>query len=561
MDENFQRLCDWLLRGLVDFDYICESTLPRYCDPAKIGAAEKPLFPVGQMGYELIIVPALETVRTTTLERLEAFKRAGGRILFLGGKPPAYVDALPGDRGRKLWESCEHIAFERLAVLDALEDLRDLELRDDSGARTGKFLYQIRDEGPGSPRWLFIARADRAADADVFRPERFRVSLRGEWAISLYDTLNGTIAPLAARREEGRTTLALTFCEHDSLLVRLDPALNAGSDAGAGESPGIGAGAGLIEALAGPLGTRQVRRFTGPVPVSLQEPNVLFLDLAEFALDQGAYRPREEVLRLDNLLREELRWPTRGNAWAQPWVERDRSTPHTLRLRFTFDSELEIEGAELALENAAHTRVTLNGEAALPTQLWYVDKCIGRVKLPLIKRGANVLEASFPYGRAVDVEAMYLLGDFGVRVAGSLATLTPPVRTLAFGDITRQGLPFYGGNLVYHLETETRASELLVSASFYRGHLLRVRVDGVDRGVIAYSPYGVKVSGLAPGKHRVDIVYFGSRVNTFGQLHSTARGGYWWGPDSWRTKGSAWTYEYLFWPQGVLKSPEIFFEE
>ena len=493
------------------------------------------------MGYELIIVPALETVRTGTLERLEAFRQAGGRIIFLG-KPPAYVDALPSERGRKLWEACEHIAFERLTVLDALEDLRDIEVRDDSGVRTRGLLYQIRDEGKGGPRWLFIAHADRPVNADIPRPERLRAGIRGEWAVSLYDTLSGDITPLAARQEEGRTTLALTFHEHDSLLVRLDP--------------GAGTGAGAVLGPK-PAGARQVQYFTGPVPVSLEEPNVLLLDMAEFALDKEAYRPREEVLRLDSLLRDELKWPSRGDAWAQPWVETDRSTPRTLRLRYNFESELEIQGAELALENAAAARVTLNGEAALPTRLWYVDKCIGRVKLPTIKRGTNVLEVSLPYGRAVDVEAMYLLGDFGVRVAGSFAALIPPVRTLAFGDITRQGLPFYGGNLVYHLEAETRASELLVGVTYYRGHLLRVRVDGVDRGVIAYSPYELSVPGLSPGKHQVDIVYFGSRINTFGQLHSNARGGYWWGPGSWRTQGPGWNYEYHFWPQGVLKSPEL----
>ncbi|MDR2176687.1 MAG: hypothetical protein LBP20_01435 [Treponema sp.] len=547
MDLNFKRLCDWLLRGLVDFDYICESTLPRYCDPGSIKAAGpgKPLFPVGQMGYQAIIVPALETMRTSTLERLEAFRRAGGRIIFLGGAP-AYVDALPGDRGRKLWETCERITFERLPILNALEDLRDIEIRDETGVRAGGFLYQIRDEGNGGPRWLFISQADKPANPDLSRAAHLRISIRGGWDLSLYDTLNGNISPLPARRENGWTVLFTTFYEHDSLLLRLDPAQSA--ESAASPAPQI---------QSPEPASRPVQRFTGPVPVTLQEPNVLLLDMAEFALDNGAFRPREEVLRLDDLLREELGWPLRGKAWAQPWVEKDTSTPHTLRLRCGFDSELEIEGAELALENAATSRVTLNGEAAVPTPQWYVDKCITRLRLPAIKRGANALELTLPYGRAVNVEAMYLLGDFGVRTAGTLCTLTPPVRTLAFGDITRQGLPFYGGNIVYHLEAECRTPELLVGASCYRGHLLRVRVDGVDRGVIAYSPYELKVPGLSPGRHNVDIVYFGSRINTFGQLHCNMRDGCYWGPGSWRTEGPEWTYEYRFWPQGVLKSPEL----
>ena len=79
-----------------------------------------------------------------------------------------------------------------------------------------------------------------------------------------------------------------------------------------------------------------VVRFPGAVPVTLEEPNVLLLDMAEFAMDAGPYRPVEEILRLDNILRTELGWPARSGAFAQPWVEHDDSTPHTLKLRYTF---------------------------------------------------------------------------------------------------------------------------------------------------------------------------------------------------------------------------------
>jgi hypothetical protein len=161
------------------------------------------------------------------------------------------------------------------------------------------------------------------------------------------------------------------------------------------------------------------------------------------------------------------------------------------------------------------------------------------------------------------VEASYLLGDFGVKVAGTRCILTEPVRSLAFGDITRQGLPFYGGNISYHLEAESQRGCLDIAATCYRGQLLRVRIDGDDKGVIAYSPYRLSVRDLSDGPHRIELVFFGCRVNTFGQLHNSIRdpGYVWWGPDSWRTTGPAWTYEYRFWPQGVLKSPEIFTEK
>ncbi|MDR1972810.1 MAG: hypothetical protein LBQ46_12920 [Treponema sp.] len=559
MDTDFQDLCQWLLRGCIDFDYICESTLPDLCPALRAeDYGKEPRFPVGRMGYEVLIVPGMETIRQSTLDRLAAFAQAGGRIIFLG-TAPRYLDARPSGEAEKLARKCETLGFERLPLLAALEPVRDLSLRDGSGAETGGLIYQMREEGP--LRWLFIAHADTPENPDIPQELALRIRIRGRWEVSLCDTVKAGIRPLAARWEEGDTLLSYPLYDHDSLLLKLEPAKFA-EPVQSGETAESGApaaeGPAIRQAAEGPAirpAARQTVFFPGPVPVQLHEPNVLLLDLAEFALDDGAYRPREEVLRLDNRLREELGWPQRKKEVAQPWVEADGSTPHTLRLRYTFESELALDGTELALENAAITQVSLNGEKAGTAELWYVDKCIGRVKLPAIKPGLNTLELAIPYGRKIDVEAAYLLGDFGVTVRGVCAALTAPVRTLAFGDITRQGLPFYGGNLSYYLELPAGASEIAVSC--YRGQLLKLRDEAGDLGIIAYAPYRLPLEKAA-GKN-LEILYFGNRINTFGQLHCTIRDrGFWWGPGSWRTEGPAWTYEYHFWPQGILKSPEIY---
>jgi hypothetical protein len=554
MDGNFQNLCDWLIRGCIDFDYICESTLPDLCraltaDDYRAAASGAPRFPVGEMAYETLIVPGMETIRGTTLERLEAFAEAGGRIIFLGAAP-RYVDARPDGRPEALARRCQRLGFERLPVLGALEDVRDLSLRDGTGAETAGLIYQMREEG--DRRWLFIAQADKPRNPDIPRKLDLYIRIRGRWAVSLCDTQSGEIRPLEARYEGDATLLRRSLYDHDSLLLRLSAAGTAVSGTGAA----VTAAGAAVSGNAGPSRRPLDLFFLDPVPVRLHEPNLLLLDLAEYALDGGPYRPLEEILRLDNRLRQELGWPSRKKEVAQPWVELDESRPHALRLRYTFESELVLNGAELGLENAAATAVLLNGEKAGPPEGWYVDKCIGRVKLPPIRTGVNTLELTIPYGKKVDVEAAYLLGDFGVKVRGARCTLTAPVRSLAFGDVTSQGLPFYGGNLSYYLELPVRAREIAVSS--YRGQMLKIREAEKDLGRIVYAPYRLPL-GKAGGGRKIEIVYFGNRINSFGQLHCALRDeGFWWGPDSWRTEGPAWTYEYRFWPQGILKSPELF---
>ena len=537
MDKDFENITDWLLRGLIDFDFICESLLPGQNDISDISDSG---FPVGDMCYEVIVVPPLTTMRETTLKRLEAFAQKGGRIIFMG-KAPSLIDAEPDDRAEELWKKSIQIPFQRLPLLDEIEDLRDIEIRNSSGVRTENFLYQLREDD--DCRWLFIAHANKPENPDIPGGEEYRIFLPDYYIVTHYDSMTGNIGSDYMNTNVAYSELWYRLYEHDSLLLRLD-------------TPKENTEKGCMCIVTHDTDF-ETMRYLHPVPVTLHEPNVLLLDIAEFSLNNEEYRRKEEILRLDNILRAELGWPPRGNSVAQPWVEKDTSTPHTLRLQYKFKSDADVEGAELALENAEQTTVTLNGQKAGAVNGYYVDKCIGKVKLPAIKTGENIIELSIPYGKKTDIEACFLLGDFGVNTIGCESALTAPVRELSFGDITRQGLPFYGGNLTYHLLTDKECDALTVAAEYYRGHLLKVFIDGKDEGVIAFSPYQITAGNLTPGKHKVDIKYFGSRINTFGQLHRNDRFNQWWGPDSWRTTGAAWSYEYRFWPQGVLKSPEI----
>ena len=73
MDERFKKLTEWLLFGLIDFDFISES-LWKSQTPDDALLSDEAFF-VGKVKYETILVPNCLTLRSSTLERLKVFQK------------------------------------------------------------------------------------------------------------------------------------------------------------------------------------------------------------------------------------------------------------------------------------------------------------------------------------------------------------------------------------------------------------------------------------------------------------------------------------------------------
>lgn len=564
LDEQFTYLIEILLYGLLDFDFICESLLPELTE-GKQGNNGRLI--VGDMGYDVILVPNCLTLRSSTLDVLERFAGQGGRVVF-AGRTPRLEGAVPSERPVRFAERCTCIPFCKETLLEALEDVRFLDVRDESGNRSDNLIYQLREDG--EERWLFLSHVRSMENPDVPQGQRLKITLQGIWQAEKYDALTGDVRKMPCAPTECETVLHETMYEQDSLLLRLRPIEeeNAGGQevtqtgevwepkvTEAVEAQASGREAGKDNTTAQRITTRDAVAF------SLEEPNVLVLDQAEYSFDSGQWQPREEILRIDNLFRERLGYPLRMEAFAQPWVgEIETNTGHSLALRMDIYAEAAVEQVWLAMEDAGEAQILWNGNEAIETDGWYVDRCIQKVALGALQKGHNELQIELPYHQKCNVEAMYLLGSFGVRVEGASAVVTQMPETLAFGDITSQGLPFYGGNLTYHVPVELeRAGEASLSVTKFRAPVLKIAVDGEEKGYIAFSPYRLDLGRLAAETHRVDITCFGSRVNTFGTLHNCDEQTEWYGPNAWRTENESWAYEYQLKRVGVLKAPQINF--
>lgn len=491
------------------------------------------------MRYDTVVVPACETIRRSTLDRLKEFKAQGGNLIFLG-EAPKYVDAVPSDEAKALFDQSRQVTFDKNAVMNALEDVRELDIHNITGERADNLLCQLRQDT--DCRWLFVAHALKCPNKDIAaeKPQRIRLTIRGAYKPVLFDTIRGGIEPMAYRIENGNTVIDTTIYDYDSLLIQLTETAEQGLDIP--EEPREK----IFETV-----------LRGKVPYTRAEPNALLMDTAMYSLDGEPFRDEEEILRLDNVCREKLGWPSRASSVAQPWVIEQEAVTHALTLRFRINSQIPVSGAQLAIEDAADLEIVLNGQS-VPAVVcgYYVDESIQTVALPELRAGENLLEVTMPFGKRTNTEWCYLLGEFNVLVEGTERTLVPASGEIGFSDISRQGLAFYGGNVIYDAEAEVPAGDMQIHVSHYRGALIRVAVDGEDQGVIAYAPYDLTVKNVTAGRHKITLTLFGNRYNTFGALHDVENP-VWVGPDLWRTKGDRWMYEYNLRETGILSGPVI----
>jgi hypothetical protein len=286
--------------------------------------------------------------------------------------------------------------------------------------------------------------------------------------------------------------------------------------------------------------------------------------MAYAQLDDGEFEELEEVLRADEKFRTRLGLPNRRQHVIQPWAITDTSCDHTITLKFEVESDIDVNDATLALEDADIAEITVNGEPITDKKIvgYYTDLCIKQVVIPPIKKGTTTITVKLPFGARKDVENCFILGSFGVEIQGRARKIVALPEKIGFDDIVRQGFPHYGGAVTYHLETETaETGELVICTPHYRAAVLKIALDGDDKETIVYPPYEASLGEVEAGKHKVDVTAYISRNNSFGTVHHADRAMPYNSPSTWFSHGVNWTYEYRLREEGLISTPKLYIKK
>lgn len=526
-DRKFLKVTDILLRAGLDFDFICEATFP------ELTQEENYPLQVGKMQYKTVVVPNCITLRSSTIDRLTKFQKNGGKVIFVG-EIPRYENGKRSSKPQELAESSSCIPFVSKKLISELEPNRLYGIYE-AGKHTDNVICQLREDNDGL--WLFAARAETSPSKPyVSNKQQLILKIKGEWKAAKWNTLNGKIATAKTKIADGYTFINADMYNQDSLLFRLDDKGEHNFD----KEP----------------------VFSTSVPVeksvkyTLSEPNALLLDTAYYGLDKEQYSMRKcDLLRLDNLCRKKCNLPIRKGKESQPWASEKRPPEHMLRLKFVFHSKITVGASYIALEDAEKANIVLNGEEVKPKVCgWYVDKAIKKVALPIIKKGKNILEISIPFGLNTNVEWCYLLGDFGVALRGSCATLFARPERLRFSDITKQGLPFYGGEINYISSFEGNGKPACITVPKFKSAVLEVSTT--ESKDIAFAPHSAIIPTVE-GTTKLIIKAYISRHNAFGPIHLKKAKRALTAPHSYYASRIKTTKRYVLSSSGILTAPQI----
>lgn len=569
LQSHFLQLQAILLKENLDFDYGDEDILARH-GSIRSSATGNPILRIAQADYRAVVIPAMTTMRETTLALLRRFREDGGTVVF-AAPPAACVDAAPSSAVAQFAASCPVAdAMERVPTL-LTTSARRISITDTDGREIPSTLHLLCEDERA--QYLFVCNTgqDPTEMDAVHRPkhppvrERCRETpkamicgFRGcDGKPVELDPETGDVYTTDACRDRNGWLIQTSFGRLQSRIFMAPKAR--GTSLNAAPAPERNTRT-IAER---PLGDRTW-------DITLSEPNVLVLDRPAYWIDGQQWHDPDEVLRVDFRVREALGIPPRGGRMKQPWAQDRIDNPRTIgvSLRFAFDvDELPAGPLWLALENPGEFSILVNDQpvdAAVDDDYW-VDPSLRRIPLDAahLRSGTNRLELHIQYAETfTGLESMFLLGDFGVRLHGTEATLTAPPRELALGDWCTQGLPFYSGNAMYRGVIEPaieRGQRLRVRIPSYEGVAVRVLVDGEEAGIAAWPPNEVDITEQMRGRRQItlELEILGHRRNSHGPLHLTDPAPRWLGAPQFVTTGDLWSDEYQLVSCGLTAPPEL----
>ena len=543
LESNYTALFHMLTGNHIDFDYGEEQMMEAHASVDR-DPDGKPVLRVGQMSYRTVIVSGMETIRPTTLKLLSDFAAVGGKIIFAGDIPD-YVNAVRDTAPMQF--AAEHgicVGMEDNELIGALRDVTacPITVTKEDGTAARDVFVQMRNFGDSLGFVLLNTNRDHPTDAltvTVKCPHtaaehwNLRTGERESYpAVFADNTLSLTVTLPAA----GTAAFVLTETADTTL-----PAYRA------------------------PMAEVSRLSIDGEFAYETNEPNVCVLDFARFSVNDGAESDEMEILRADSAVRDAFGIERRGGEMLQPWfaAKTDKTVYGKVCLTYTFDiAEMPASDLILAGERPERMHYAINGTPLVNTDIhdFWVDDCFKKMAIPksALRLGTNIVTAETDFMRTTNLEALYLIGDFGVTLDGHTRTLTARPNVTRLDNLDTIAMPFYTGEITYRITPDHYAALTLsdgervkLCPTAFIGGLVRVQAESMEEQRLVWDPYEADVTEAVRAHKDILVTVVGTRRNVFGPLHFAPRFDGAYGPGHFVTGGDAWTDDYALIDSGL----------
>lgn len=540
LDKQLKSVMKILAGGHYDFDLGDESLLSKYGRAA--AKKGKAFLSAGEMEYELVIIPPVETLRASTVELVRDFISLGGKVIALGRMPERTDGGLKGrERMKELYRS---IVMRGPAGGNGLSRHVEKSISRDISIKRADLKDEIEDiycqcRRIGSADFYFMANNSRKKSHEAV------VSIPGgaDDAVEVWDAETGDVKAVRdVKYKNGGISFRLFLPPAGARLVSRRKAGKAIKGRG-------------VHKEIFPSRLKSALQF-GASGWELEEKgaNAFTIDRCRLKAGGAGRWGRDEYV-LD----------------AQDRIVKKLKDGAPLRVKYAFRTDFSVmpEKIELAVERAAQHEIFVNGGRVEGAGEKWLDNSFSKFDISefVKEKGENTVELCTAFKNpkipgtrkyiegGTEVESVYILGDFSVagkfrKVKGGcfgrdffLADSASPEARDAVGT----GFPFYAGELEFSRKFDfkpVKGRRYYISLSGPTAVVAGIKINGKPAGNITCAPYLLEVTGLlGEGRNSLNVRITSSLRNLLGPHHYEKIYPLWTGPAEFNDK-SKWTDDY-----------------
>ena len=548
--DSFNQLSELLDAAHINYHYGDETMIAMH------GAVTGDKFIIGRQRYSVLVMPQMKNFSPEVYARVQQFVAAGGKVLavrnhvedssfYVGGEPAAGFAALTD---KIIWFDTETelaAALHRHTASSPVVKAGTAPAEVDTFAvQLGEITFTRRyfDDLAGNPAEVYYF-----TNSDLKHGYDAEIYLSGK-SVERFEPMTGEFVPVCFKTAaDGRLVVPHYFCPVGDLVLAVRTAAVSAPavDFHRRDPAQLESGAPAI-------------CLDGDYHIDAMTTNLLTLDYCSFAFDGELQAENEYVLSIqDRMLR--LKRPVNLKMDFDFYIADDYDFTAELFLVMEIPQlfSLAVNGRTMAMDDCgflfdpAFRKINIGkavriGKNTITLQTLFsqpdsVYKCI---------EAAAIFESEKnKLSYAMEIEAIYLAGNFGVKTVGEFQqlereavrcpqgfTLGRRPETVTIDKVHESGLPFFCGKINlsrdFNVEPGQEHGRYLV---FDRQMAIvsRFRINGHEINPLIWKPFSICLEGLLlPGVNHLEIELTNSLRNLLGPHHLTEGESYAVGPFS-----------------------------